>query len=152
MIPPAGAGTHRTSAPTGLPPSAEPAIWRNSSVGLGAPESVICDPRPLLVTRHRADVRRLGGCARLPVLVLRCSAWWSACDGAGRGGFGHRVQLGPAEAGRHVGPPSVNGLYALMGGWRDGTVMSGRTSRTSKSRYDLMRSKMMSVGVSASMS
>src|SRR5262245_3872589 len=32
----------------------------------GRTESVICRPRPLNITRHRADARRLGARARLP--------------------------------------------------------------------------------------
>jgi hypothetical protein len=32
----------------------------------GPPESVFCGPRPLYITRHRADARRLGARARLP--------------------------------------------------------------------------------------
>jgi hypothetical protein len=48
-------------------PRPEPAIWLSSNVGLGAPESVICGPLPLRITRHRADARRRGGAPDCPL-------------------------------------------------------------------------------------
>jgi hypothetical protein len=102
-----------SSAPPLLDPGERQSLgrntrWRSDVIGVPCPVvarqapahnrtySVICGPRPLRITRHRADVRRLGGRARLPDLVL-----------APRQG---RAALDPQMSARSPAPASAHGI------------------------------------------